>query len=254
MTAKPRIVVVSKAYARVSYRGLTGSLRANSPRSWEAIAWMGLEVGAFGDVVAHYAWSGEQALKALVRALDVIADCHELAILVDRLEGAGLRTRIEQIGGERAVQAFDRALGFVQRVAAFEERISLVGSTNQALNSMTLINGMIKVASAKRSPKPVKVSASWFSDSESYALTIIPGFSVTFDADGRTYHVGETCEVGSYNLHYYGAIQSITARTVTASQEGKSKAKRLRIGEFAARNHDGLEAKFARDADTMQYI
>lgn len=249
---KPRITVVSDSYARVSYRGLCGSLNASSPKSWEAIVWMDSDVHTT-EVVGHYLWSGEQALKVLVRSLDLIADCRDLAVLVDRLEAAGLRTRVEQIGGPLAIASFDAALAHVQNVATFDAQISTNRSADRAAAAMLTINAMIKTASAKRAPKPVKVVAE-YCGRRSYALTIIPGFSITFDADGRTYHVGELCETGSYNLTYFGRIERITAKTVTTRDDGSASAKRLWIEEFADRNHDDLGPKFAANAEEMQYI
>lgn len=57
-------------------------------------------------------------------------------------------------------------------------------------------------------------------------------------------------EYHSYNLHYFGEIKNITAKTIT----GRGSARRLTIDAFASRNGSDLASKHDRNADTMLYI
>lgn len=52
----------------------------------------------------------------------------------------------------------------------------------------------------------------------------------------RIFVIGDECEHGSYNLTYTGKIEGITAKNVMVDTGGGTK--RLRIAEFAMRNHD----------------
>ena len=54
----------------------------------------------------------------------------------------------------------------------------------------------------------------------------------------RTFKVGDQAEHGSYNLVYYGSIQTITEKTVVIFDRTYDKTRRLSIGEFVFRNHD----------------
>lgn len=57
--------------------------------------------------------------------------------------------------------------------------------------------------------------------------------------DSRGYAIGAMAEYGSYNLVYFGAVLSITPKTITVEERGPGgRTRRMPMGEFADRNHD----------------
>lgn len=248
-TTKPRLTVFSDSFARVSHRGLRGHVQVDGPHSCSS--WLVRE-GGVGECVASATWDGKGALARLVRVMDLIADCQEAAVLAARLEGSGLRVRLEQIGGPEAIAAYDRALLVVQSVADRAINVILAGHSDRARDALLTLAAAVKVCGAKRAPKRVPVQAV-DSMGRTYQLLVIPGLLVTYDATGRTYVIGERCEVDSYNLHYFGTIERITAKTVTAREHGADSARMLKIGEFAWRNCGSVEVKEAADREEMRH-
>jgi len=73
-------------------------------------------------------------------------------------------------------------------------------------------------------------------------------------AAGPTYFIGRRAEHGSYNLHYFGTIEKITAKTVTIGRDGREASRRLKIEEFARRNVNTPASKADANAETMMSI
>lgn len=73
---------------------------------------------------------------------------------------------------------------------------------------------------------------------------------------GRSFCVGDICEIDSYNLVYTGVIEKITEKSVVVRQyETDTKTKRMDIYMFAWRNYNFNEAETSRqNAETMMYI
>lgn len=71
--------------------------------------------------------------------------------------------------------------------------------------------------------------------------------------DARGYAIGAMAEYGSYNLVYFGAVLSITPKTVTVEERGPGgRTRRMPMGEFADRNHDfDLAAALRRNSEWM---
>ena len=66
----------------------------------------------------------------------------------------------------------------------------------------------------------------------------------------REFLVGDTAEVGSFNLVYMGEILTITRKTVTVKEPHRTRTNRFSIGAFVAKNYDFDAAKAAkRNAD-----
>jgi hypothetical protein len=69
------------------------------------------------------------------------------------------------------------------------------------------------------------------------------------------YRVGDIAEYDSYNLHYFGTIESISAKTVTIQPRYAERKRRLKLDTFAWRNgNKSIDEKFSDNADTMMYI
>lgn len=69
-----------------------------------------------------------------------------------------------------------------------------------------------------------------------------------------TFKIGDKAEYGSYNLSYYGAITSITEKTVTIKEDDGT-GHRLSLAEFAWRNYNFQLERVAREnSATMQAI
>lgn len=97
---------------------------------------------------------------------------------------------------------------------------------------------------------------------ESYVLYVKPGVSVevhTHNRSGelvsvRVFRPGDEAEYDSYNLSYTAPIKTITAKNVifnTGSKfsSGRDETKRLKMEQFAWRNHDfDLAETVARNA------
>lgn len=58
----------------------------------------------------------------------------------------------------------------------------------------------------------------------------------------RTFQIGDTVEVGSYNLVYFGTIVQITEKSVTIKPTYERTNKRMSLMEFTWRNYDFNEA------------
>jgi len=101
---------------------------------------------------------------------------------------------------------------------------------------------------------------------ESYILYVTPGDRVeihTHRPDGqlvtlKVFRVGDEAEYDSYNLRYTAPIKSITAKNVifdTGSKFRRDETKRLKMEQFAWRNHDfDLDDVRAQNAETSRYI
>jgi len=95
-----------------------------------------------------------------------------------------------------------------------------------------------------------------------YKYTVTPKKSITVQKirDGKVqdiyhYQVGDIAEYDSYNLHYFGTIESIGAKTVTIQPRYSNKKRRLKFETFAWRNgNQSIDEKFDRNSDTMMYI
>ena len=98
---------------------------------------------------------------------------------------------------------------------------------------------------------------------EGHHADIIPGKSIRIfgietnryggpKAYDKTFKVGDEAEYGSYNLHYFGKIVAIGAKTVrieTSSTGGRSRL--LDPYEFSFRNRDDAERKHEANANWM---
>ena len=98
---------------------------------------------------------------------------------------------------------------------------------------------------------------------EGHHADIIPGKSIRLfgietnryggpKAYDKTFKVGDEAEYGSYNLHYFGRILAIGAKTVrieTSSTGGRSRL--LDPYEFSFRNRDDADRKHAANATWM---
>ena len=98
---------------------------------------------------------------------------------------------------------------------------------------------------------------------EGHHADIIPGKSIRLfgietnryggpKAYDKTFKVGDEAEYGSYNLHYFGKILAIGAKTVrieTSSTGGRSRL--LDPYEFSFRNRDDADRKHAANATWM---
>ena len=96
---------------------------------------------------------------------------------------------------------------------------------------------------------------------EGHHADIIPGKSIRLfgietnryggpKAYDKTFKVGDEAEYGSYNLHYFGKILAIGAKTVrieTSSTGGRSRL--LDPYEFSFRNRDDADRKHEANAD-----
>jgi len=70
-----------------------------------------------------------------------------------------------------------------------------------------------------------------------------------------TFKVGDRAIYGSYNLIYTGTITSITAKTVTVTEDHGGRRHRMTITDFAYRNeHYDAESISAHNQDTMLHI
>lgn len=95
-----------------------------------------------------------------------------------------------------------------------------------------------------------------------YKYTVTPKKSITIQKirDGQVqdiyhYQVGDIAEYDSYNLHYFGTIESIGAKTVTIQPRYSEKKRRLGFDTFAWRNgNQSIDSKFDANQDTMMYI
>ena len=92
-----------------------------------------------------------------------------------------------------------------------------------------------------------------------YSVEIVKGKSITiYNHDKKTkntFTIGDMAEYDSYNLSYYGPIQSITEKTVTIANRHSGKKSRLKLDTFAWRNWDfELGSTMTKNADTMNYI
>ena len=89
-------------------------------------------------------------------------------------------------------------------------------------------------------------------------VNVISGKSITVTREGHnptTFKIGDQAEYGSYNLSYYGAIKSITEKTVTIVPRFGGGSRRLKLDTFAWRNYNfDLDRTIAENADTMMYI
>lgn len=71
----------------------------------------------------------------------------------------------------------------------------------------------------------------------------------------KTFNIGDMAEYDSYNLSYYGTIESITDKTVTIKPRFSGRKFRLKLNQFFWRNYDfDLETKAAENAVTSYYI
>ena len=98
---------------------------------------------------------------------------------------------------------------------------------------------------------------------EGHHADIIPGKSIRIfgietnryggpKAYDKTFKVGDEAEYGSYNLHYFGKILAVGAKTVrveTSSTGGR--ARLLDPYEFSFRNRDDAARKHEANADWM---
>jgi len=92
----------------------------------------------------------------------------------------------------------------------------------------------------------------------SYNLYVVPGQSVEIHThraggelvDVRVFRVGDIAEYDSYNLAYTAKISGITAKNVIFDARdtcARGKTKRLKIENFAWRNHDFDAVKTANE-------
>ena len=92
-----------------------------------------------------------------------------------------------------------------------------------------------------------------------YEVEITPKKNITV-RDKKTGHtnkfsIGDYAEYDSYNLRYYGAIVSITHKTVTIQERHKDKRHRLSLDKFCWRNIKFvLHEVVAKNHETSHYI
>jgi hypothetical protein len=68
----------------------------------------------------------------------------------------------------------------------------------------------------------------------------------------KTFQIGDTVEVDSYNLTYFGEIVQITDKTVTIEPRHGQKNKRLSLSHFTWRNYDfDYQKRLAANAGRM---
>jgi hypothetical protein len=233
---KPSVRPLSETQFAVAFRGQSGHVfKDEKTGHWHAFRNVTEQTT---EGIYRVCWRSEDAFEVLVARLAEVADCRETAVAADKAESKGLRKRLAELGGEAALAAYDAALVKVQRDDA---------------SGLPIVLGMTKVAAGRKLPKAVDVPASDYSG-RPYAVRVVPGFSV--QVNEQVYFIGGQAEYGSYNLHYFGQIMAITANTITVSQDdtGRSKCRRMKIGEFAWRNDSDPAHKHAQDAETMQYI
>ena len=238
LVSKPKITPVGTDRFNVSYRGNKGQVWKCS-RSTGHQSWRGVIFGRTNTRRPMCGWTGENAFEQLVEMLDEQADCEETLVQADMDEQAGGRDRIRLLGGTAALVIYDEALVQVR---------------NFDVDGITTVLGMMKAAQSRKPLKPVtvEVSRGWDKDTK-LTLTIVQGFSIMFK-DGPTYYIGRRAEHGSYNLHYFGTIESITAKTVTIGRDGRESSRRLKLAEFAWRNEATPASKAASNAETMMSI
>lgn len=225
--SKPKITIAGTDRFNLVHRGIKAQVWFDSGSS----RWDGAIFGRDSDRLRP-SWTSDDIGRQVIAAIDSMADCDDALVRADKfIDGAGGRAIIE-LGGQAALDLFEAALG---ELATADAR------------ALPLVEGMIRAASRKRLALAVEVEA------DRSSLTIVPGFSVAF-AGGPTYYIGCTAEYDSYNLHYFGTIESITAKTITIRPRSGGSARRLRLADFARRNEDTPDSKAEANAETMMCI
>jgi len=112
----------------------------------------------------------------------------------------------------------------------------------------------------------IKISRSYMPIGETYILYVIPDERVEIHTHNPTgelvsikvFHIGDEAEYDSFNLRYIAPIKSITAKNVifdTGSRFCRNETKRLKMEQFAWRNHDfNVEEARAANAEISRYI
>ena len=95
--------------------------------------------------------------------------------------------------------------------------------------------------------------------SSRYSVRVTPKKEITVVSHDtgkeNTFKIGDMAEYDSYNLSYYGAIQSITEKTVTIKEQYCDTKHRLKLETFAWRNYDFNLAKTQEENyETSHYI
>ena len=97
-----------------------------------------------------------------------------------------------------------------------------------------------------------------FNTFDKFTVDVVAGKSITVTREGRApnkFKIGDQAKYSYYNLGYFGAIKSITEKTVTIVPRFDGGSKRLKLIDFAWRNYNfNLENTIAKNADTMMYI
>ena len=234
-TAKPRITPAGADRFNVTHRGIKAQIWKCS-RSTGHQSWRGVIVGRDSSTRRPMSgWTSEAAFRQLIEMIDEQADCAEALVQADAFDVSTGRDRIMLLGGAAAIAVFDAALVKLHRFDA---------------DGIMTVLGMIKAASSRKPIKPVTIEASLgWNKSRIYRITIVAGFSVSISVPddescpAPTYYIGDSAEHGSYNLHYFGTIERITAKTVTIAPRSGGTSRRLRITDFATRNARTPESK-----------
>ena len=234
-TDKPKLRITSDKHAHVRYRGFKGEIFTDGRH----FGWRAVVEGA--PNLARKFWGGKEALAGLVREVDRLADIQAALVAADQfMEAGGLDILEKRLDGARS---------------QFERLVTALHKSDS--DAVGPVHALIQAARSRKAPKCIKV------ETRGEWVKIWPGLRISVhgkperqggkDHGEQVYWIGDTAEHDSYNLHYFGIIQKITAKTVTICERGE-KTKRLRIERFAWRNSRSVEAKTKRNAETRHYL